>query len=104
MPVQEIKTRADLSKAMCGMGTMKKQTRNSVVCSLLGHSKIHTTCFGYYYCARCDAQVGDALASIYPGAEEAVIVGHNCKKCRANYKKLDWRAKLYVSNPFTDKK
>ena len=81
-----------------------KSKRNSVVCSLIGHSKISTTCFGYRYCGRCGDQVGDNLGSIDYGQKTCVIIGHNCKTCRKNYKKCTWRDKLYCPNPFTKTK
>ena len=74
-----------------------------IVCALIGHSKIQTACFGYYYCGRCSDQVGDALGSIYPQAEQAVIIGHNCETCRKNYKKMTWRDKFMVPYPFKTK-
>ena len=70
------------------------------VCSLIGHSRICTTCFGYRYCGRCGVQVGDNLMSVDPGREAAVIIGHNCQTCRENYKRLTWRDKAYTPDPF----
>lgn len=84
------------------MGKMDKEKRNRVVCALLGHSKIQTTFFGYYYCSRCEAQVGDTLGSVYDAAP-VVIVAHDCEVCRKNYKALDWKHKLYAKNPFPKK-
>ncbi|KKK68228.1 hypothetical protein LCGC14_2946170 [marine sediment metagenome] len=75
--------------------------QKSVVCALMGHSRIVTTCFGYVYCGRCEAQVGDMLAGVFCGAQEAVIVGHDCATCRSNYKVLAWYDKFLVKNPFT---
>lgn len=80
-----------------------KEQRNQIVCSLIGHSMIQTTCFGYYYCGRCGDQLGDTLASIYPAVKDVVIIDHNCKTCEKNYKKLTWKDKLYVSDPFKKK-
>src|SRR4051812_5582844 len=76
-----------------------KESRASVVCSLVGHSKIVTGCFGYVHCARCDAQIGDRLASIFDLAQH-VIVGHGCRDCRKNFKALDWRSTFMAPNPF----
>lgn len=76
--------------------------RNQIVCTLIGHSRIQTICFGYYYCARCGDQVGDTLASIYPGAEKAVVVGHNCETCRANYAECTWEDTLFAPDPFAE--
>lgn len=91
MTLKEVKERIKGLK-----GDVRKQT----VCALIGHSNIQTTCFGYYSCARCGDQVGDALASIYPNAVNVVIVGHNCKTCRKNYKALTWRDKFLAPSPF----
>lgn len=96
-------TKKELMSKLKVLDIQDKETRNSVVCGLIGHSRIQTACFGYYYCARCGNQLGDTLCSIYPGAEDAVVVGHNCKTCRKNYKTLTWRDKLYCPNPFKEK-
>lgn len=97
-------TRASFLKRVKAMGKMDKEKRNAVVCALIGHSRIQSTCFGYYHCGRCDAQVGDTLGSVYVGAEKAVVIGHNCKTCRANYKACGWQDKLYVPDPFKRRK
>jgi len=67
----------------------------AVFCIFFGHSLIRKTFFGYVYCARCGAQVGDILmgACMYNGSND-VIVGHNCPTCIENYKKLKWRDKI----------
>ena len=83
------------------MRGVPKPNRARMVCALIGHSRIVTGCFGYVYCGRCEAQVGDQLLSGYDGAEESVRVGHNCKTCRANYRKMDWRDKFLAPNPFS---
>jgi len=77
-----------------------KEHRNEVVCALIGHSRICTTCFGYRYCGRCNAQLGDSLGSIDPGSGDSVIIGHKCDTCVKNYKECTWRDKLYVPDPF----
>lgn len=79
---------------------LDEDTQKNVVCALVGHSRINTTFFGYYYCARCSEQVGDTLASSYPAAEKAVIVDHNCAKCRENAKTLRWRDTFLSPDPF----
>ena len=90
---------AEVNRRIEGLPTEQAQ---SVICALVGHSKIETICFGYHYCARCGAQVGDTLASVYSGAEEAIVVGHNCEVCRENYAKLDWRSKMLAPDPFAE--
>src|SRR5690242_9898200 len=77
-----------------------KEQRNAIVCALIGHSRIATMCFGYVYCGRCGGQVADKLMGSDSLAEERVVVGHNCKTCRVNFKKMDWQDKLYVPDPF----
>lgn len=72
-----------------------------ITCALFGHSRICTTCLGYRYCARCGEQLGDNLGSVDFGANDAVFVGHNCETCKANYKKLTWKDKLFAPSPFT---
>jgi len=69
-----------------------------IICEMIGHSRIISMCWGYVHCGRCDQQIGDTLAGIY-NLEGYVIIGHNCKACKKNYKKLTWRDKLLVSNP-----
>ena len=81
------------------LGEMDDETRNDVVCSLLGHSKIQESFFGYYNCARCGDQLGDAFGGIYDSSN-VVVVGHDCPKCRANYEKLDWRHRIFAPDPF----
>lgn len=93
-------TKTELLSKLKALGTLSSEQRNSIVCSLVGHSRIQTTCFSYYYCARCGEQLGDTLASTYPGAGSAVIVGHDCPVCRENAETLTWRDKLYAPNPF----
>ena len=73
-----------------------KATRKAVCCALIGHSRMSTFCFGYRHCGRCDAQVGDSLGSVDPGAETAVIKGHGCKTCKTNAKELTWRDTLLM--------
>ena len=90
-------TKTEVMKRIDGLDA---ETAARTICALVGHSRIQTQCFGYYNCARCDAQVGDSLGSVYPGAETAVIVGHNCEKCRANAKALTWKDKLRSPDPF----
>jgi ribosomal protein L37AE/L43A len=80
------------------------KTAKRIVCALVGHSKIQNFCFGYYTCARCGMQVGDSLGSIYPGAETAVIVGHNCSKCQKNFKECTWKDTFLSPAPFEKKK
>jgi hypothetical protein len=97
---KEITSKTQLLKILKGIPIKDDTQRNSIVCSLIGHSWICTAFFGYRYCGRCGDQLGDSLASIDPGVTRAVIVGHNCKVCRTNYKNCTWRDKLYAPDPF----
>src|SRR6185503_1499613 len=76
----------------------------AVVCALVGHSRIQDHCFGYYTCARCGAQLGDALGGVYSAANRAVVVGHDCPVCRENAKELTWRDTLMAPDPFDENK
>lgn len=76
-----------------------KEQRNEIVCALIGHSRIIDTWFGYQNCARCNELLGDTLGGVGIGGDY-VIVGHNCKTCRKNYKKFKWEDKIYCPNPF----
>jgi hypothetical protein len=78
----------------------KLELEKRMLCAKHGHTRVSTIFWGYRHCARCGAQVGDTLGSIDPGRETAVIVGHNCKQCRSNWKKLAPHEKLLIPNPF----
>ena len=97
-------TKPQLMAKLKALGRVTKQQRNEVVCALVGHSRIQEYCFGYYTCGRCGEQLGDGLGGVYPSAPKVVIVGHNCKTCRANYAECDWRDKLYAPEPFKKRK
>lgn len=97
-------TKAELLRKVKALGPIDNETRNQIVCALIGHSRIQTGFFGYWYCGRCEAQVGDSLGSSYAGAKTAVLVGHNCKDCRKNAKTLTWRDKIFAPDPFKKEK
>ena len=72
-----------------------KKLRN-VICALFGHSKIHTNCIGYKYCARCGTQVGDSLGGVYSN-KTTVLIGHgDCEDCKRNYYKMNWKHKIFL--------
>lgn len=75
------------------------EKQNSVTCALIGHSKVVSVFWGYVHCARCGDQIGDTLGGMY-SAVNNVVVGHNCPTCRENWKKLTWKDKLFIENPF----
>lgn len=93
-------TREEYDAKMAALEPLTEEQRKSVTCSLLGHSHITTGCFGYVYCARCGAQIGDVLGGCFYDPLE-VRVGHNCPVCRANYEKLGWESKVLAPDPFT---
>ena len=72
------------------------EQRKEIYCVMHGHSKIVSACFGYISCERCGSQIGDALGSVFDTTEH-VIVGHNCAKCRENFKKLKKGDKVHIS-------
>lgn len=94
-------TEEELNAKIAALGEIGDKERNSIVCALIGHSKIITTFFGYVSCARCEAQIGDALGGYFDGSK-SVIVGHKCEQCEANFKNLSWRDTLYAPDPFAE--
>lgn len=79
---------------------LRGDRRKRAVCGLVGHSKLRTFCFGYNYCGRCDAQIGDSLGGSWKATNE-VIQGHDgtldgCH-CPENFKKLTWRDTYLVN-------
>lgn len=56
----------------------------AVICALHGHSVVDQGCFGYWHCTRCEAQVGDSLASTY---NPRVALDHDCPVCREGWAK-----------------
>ena len=93
-------TQKELEAKLAALGLPEGDERiKGIVCSLIGHSNIITSCFGYIHCARCDAHIGDSLGGFYRN-ENAVIVGHNCETCRMNYEKMGWEDKFLCPDPF----
>ncbi len=76
---------------------MKEKLR-ATVCAWLGHSRMATTSFGYQYCARCGAQIGDALGGVGRGG--LLFVGDSkckkdpCEACDEVRASLTWRDRL----------
>ena len=93
-------TLPQLKKKVKALGKLSDEKRNGIICTLIGHSRISNTCFGYRHCARCGDLLGDSLASVDYGIKEAVIIGHGCPECKANFKECTWKDKLFVRNPF----
>lgn len=85
--------------------SIPKERQAAVVCALVGHSRIVSACFGYITCERCGEQIADKLGgSGYAQAKTCVQVGHNCTTCQRNYKRITWRDKFLVPNPFGGKR
>jgi hypothetical protein len=99
-----IESEKDLRARLKTLPIDNNETRNRVVCALIGHSRICTMFMEYRYCGRCGDQVGDGLASIDYGRETSVVIGHACSTCRANYKSCTWKDKVFVANPFPKKR
>jgi ribosomal protein L37AE/L43A len=97
----EIRSEAELMELLDPLGDIDEKTRNLVVCAILGHSKIQTHFLGYYYCARCGAQVGDTLGGSYDNSG-VVIVGHGCDKCKENFQETTWKDRVFAPDPFAE--
>lgn len=102
--IKPIKTKKELLEVLSKIPIRNEEHKREIICSLIGHSKIDTLCWGYRNCGRCDAQLGDNLGSVDFGRKDCVIIEHNCKTCRSNYKKCTWKDKYLVPNPFTKKR
>jgi hypothetical protein len=89
----------DLVKSL--IAKVPKDRQGAMVCSIVGHSRIVSSCFGYITCERCHVQIADKLVGSYAQAEACVQVGHNCEICRLNYQKMNWRDKFMVADPLT---
>jgi hypothetical protein len=97
---KKIETASALKKKLAALGNISDQQKREIACSLIGHSRIQSTCFGYYNCGRCGAQLGDTLGSFYGGAEEAVVIGHKCKTCEKNFSECTWKDTFMCPDPF----
>jgi len=95
-------TKKELLEKIRSLGNISKEQRNSIVCALIGHSRISDSFWGYRHCGRCGELLGDSLGGVDMDIGGAVIIGHNCPTCRKNYKKCDWRDKIYTPNPFPE--
>lgn len=100
MKIKEIRTKKELLKILKKIPIRDNEHRKKIICSLIGHSRICTICWGYRDCGRCGETLGDNLVSIDLGRKYCVVIGHNCNVCRKNYKKCTWKDKYLVPNPF----
>ncbi len=96
-------TKAKVTRAIKALGKSTRQEKRNIVCAIAGHSRIITNCLGYVSCARCEEQIGDALGGFFDGRKH-VIIDHNCRACKSNYKNLTWVDKYLAPNPFPGKK
>jgi hypothetical protein len=94
-----IKTKKQLLERMAGLGNISPGTKKTVVCALVGHSRIVDSCWGYITCSRCAAQLGDTLGGSFD-LKEYVVVGHNCKVCKKIFATLTWKDKYLAPDPF----
>ncbi len=102
MGIDQKLTKKALLEKLKLLDLQDEETEKSVVCALVGHSNIEHLCMGEHSCARCGDVVGDGYLGSYVN-EDMVVMGHNCKICRKNFKKLTWRDKFMAPDPFTDK-
>lgn len=72
-----------------------------IFCVLFGHSDIIHVYWGYLYCGRCGEQIGDSLTSSYDNSDW-VVDSCLCDDCKENYKKMGWKDKFWVKNPFKE--
>ena len=97
----KVMTQEELETKIKTLGELPEDTIKGIVCQLIGHSRIKHYFWGYYTCARCNAQIGDSLGGCYDGAKD-VIVGHKCETCIENYKGCTWEDKYMVEDPFAE--
>lgn len=83
--------------------------RASIYCIKHGHSRLHDHFFGYHYCARCGAQLGDSLGGVYNDPDgvyvhhmhlfahdKEALKGMRGCKCPENAEKLTKQDFVYV--------
>jgi ribosomal protein L37AE/L43A len=92
----------ELISKLKALGEIDEQQKKSAVCALIGHSRIMTECFGYWSCGRCGQQIGDSLGGVFDGRDK-VIIGHDCRVCRKNFKTIGWEDKFMTPYPFANK-
>jgi len=97
-------TKSELTKKLKILDIKDRDKKKSIVCSLIGHSKVVKYCFGYVHCSRCGDLVADRLLGSYESAPESVIIGCDCPTCRKNYKNMSWQDKYLAPNPFPKNK
>ncbi len=102
MGIDQKLTKKALLEKLKLLDLQDEETEKDIVCALVGHSDIINICFGEVTCGRCGDILGDTIIGLYD-TKENVVIGHDCKTCRKNFKKLTWRDKFMAPDPFTDK-
>ena len=70
---------------------LTKEQKIRIYCVKHGHANYVYKCWGYVYCGRCEAQIGDQLVIGFD-TKKLMVIGHKCKVCnsiRKNLKKFD---------------
>lgn len=94
-------TQAELLAKVQALGDITEAQRNEIICALIGHSRVVSSCFGYISCARCEKQIGDTLGGVFDLKDKAVM-HHKCDLCATNYAEMTWCDKLYTPDPFAE--
>jgi hypothetical protein len=85
-PLTEEERAAALEATQHGVADADDAELKAALCATHGHPPVVTTFFGYVYCARCGAQIGDRLGGVFDLSKHAVI-GHKmedgsaCAEC-----------------------
>lgn len=82
---------------------LPEPVQQRVVCALVGHSRIVTYYMGYISCARCTAQIGDAMGGV-DTLVGRVLAGHNCEACAQTIAQLTWHDTLLAPDPTQEAK
>lgn len=70
----------------------------AALCAWVGHSRLATCFFGYIYCGRCHAMIGDQIAGAT--RRDVMFIGASkcnrqpCVKCLVIESRLNWRDRL----------
>lgn len=107
MKTKEPFTKAHVLSIIRTIPKNEKDARAAAICGLVGHSRLRTFFFGYHYCGRCGAQLGDSLGGAYV-AKGVVMEFHGKGRkpkgcdCREVAKTLTWRDTLLVDTPVAE--
>lgn len=98
-------TEQELLHKLAALGEVDADTRKSITCALIGHSKIVTQVFGEVYCGRCGDKIGDTLMGTFSFGGYVLLeedngpIHNQCVGCLATYAALPWEAKFGVPDP-----